>query len=48
MIMTYDLDRSWRSQLAVTLGLIAAAGLLGAILYFALPAPSRLIGWPFA
>jgi hypothetical protein len=42
-----NIGPSWHTQLAVTLGLIAAAGLLGAVLYFALPAPAQFVGWPF-
>ena len=44
--MSDDLDQSWRSQLAVTLGLIAAAGLLGALLHFALPEPAQSVAGP--
>jgi hypothetical protein len=43
MILSDDLDQSWRSQLAVTLGLIAAAGLLRALLHFALPEPAQSV-----
>ena len=37
--MSFDLESSGRSQLTVTLCLIAAAGLLGAVFHFVLPTP---------
>jgi hypothetical protein len=46
--MSFDLEQSWRSQLAVTLGLIAAAGLLGVLFHFVLPTLVKWVGWPFA
>ena len=46
-MMSFDLESSWRSQLTVTLGLIAAAGVLGTVFHFVLPTPVHLAGWLF-